>query len=221
MRTIIATLLLLAGIPLLATPSTLIWIPSTDIQPKGVWHLGVDTYVYTGGTTSPAPFVDAGLTYGVTPRIELGVDAISGTGTPLWVNGKIQLLAPGKSPLALVAGIYNVGTKDATNQELAYVEGSYVLFGTRLSLGAYKGREAALASSLSTQVDDTGLLAGVDRVMGKWWFGADYQSGNNAVGALNFGIGYAFTDKVGVILGYDIYNVGGPNSINFQFDANL
>jgi hypothetical protein len=68
----------------LATPSTLITIPSTDIQPVGIWHFGVDNTLYTGGDTAPAPFVDVGLTYGITRRVEAGIDLITGTDSPLW-----------------------------------------------------------------------------------------------------------------------------------------
>jgi hypothetical protein len=40
----------------------------------------------------------------------------------------------------------------------------------------------------------------------KLWFAVDYQSGNNYLGALNAGFSWAFSDKVSVIFGYDIYN---------------
>ena len=40
----------------LATPSTQVWIPSTDIQAKGTWHLGIDNYFapHDAGVTSHA-----------------------------------------------------------------------------------------------------------------------------------------------------------------------
>jgi hypothetical protein len=37
-------------------------IPSTDIQPTGVWHLGTDIFVPKSGDTSIPTIVDAGLT---------------------------------------------------------------------------------------------------------------------------------------------------------------
>ena len=46
----------------LATPSTQIWIPSTDVQLFNVWHLGLDNYFrasdngqFTPGERSPIP----------------------------------------------------------------------------------------------------------------------------------------------------------------------
>jgi hypothetical protein len=217
MRTILTLCLLLAAVPLLATPSTLVWIPSTDIQPRGVLHLGVDSYVFTAGDDSPAPIVDFSLTYGITPKVEVGIDLFSNTGDPLFFNGKVQLLSPTeKLPLAVAAGIYNAGTAGATNQSLWYAVGSYTCNGTRLTAGGYTGRNEALGD------DHSGLLLGLDKQLNKTiWLGVDYQSGDNPVGALNFGVGYTLSENVSVIVGYDIYNVGGPDSVNFQLDANF
>jgi len=52
-----------------ATPSTQIWIPSTDVQPFKKMHLGIDTYIKTqsrDGTTEPT-VTNIGLTMGVLP----------------------------------------------------------------------------------------------------------------------------------------------------------
>ena len=37
-----------------ATPSTLIWIPSTDIQADKTWHLGIDNYFSPNAGTRSA-----------------------------------------------------------------------------------------------------------------------------------------------------------------------
>ncbi|MHB9133187.1 MAG: hypothetical protein ACYDBB_19125 [Armatimonadota bacterium] len=228
MRTIIATLLFLVSVPLFATPSTLIWIPSTDIQPQGVWHVGSDMYVYDNNGDT-APFIDAGLTYGVTPRIELGVDyagsfANPGSGdtsNPAWFNGKVLLVAPTEqTPFALAAGVYNAGFDSDNNMGVIYGIGSYTYSGTRFSLGAYTGKKSVLAPA-GSGLDDSGILAGIDRTVGKWWFGADYQSGKNALGAWNVGVGYAVDAKTSFIVGYDHYNVGAPHSFTLQVDMNL
>lgn len=239
MRTIItAASLLLASIPLFATPTGLVAIPSTDIQPKGVWHLGVDLFVYNGGDSAPTPFVDANVTYGVLPRVEVGVDVINGTDSPVWGNAKVQLLTPSQSPVVVAAGIYNAGSSGALNQSVAYAVASTTfaksregdtpegktcfhviptaLDGTRLTAGVFQGREEALGD------DNSGYMVGLDRCVGKYWLGADYMSGKSGLGSVNVGVGYAITDKVGVILGYDNYNAAGvPDSLNFQFDWNL
>jgi len=52
----------------------------------------------------------------------------------------------------------------------------------------------------------------------------DYQGGKNALGALNFGVAWAFTPNVSVILGYDVYNkksVAGANTVTTQLDINF
>lgn len=218
MRTMaVATLLLLAGLSALATPSTLITIPSTDIQPTGVWHLGVDSLVYTGGNEAPASFVDLGLTYGLTPRIEVGVDFVSGFDNPLWLNAKVQLLSPEQAPVAMAAGIYNYSTADASNQEVKYVIASRAFDQFRVHLGGFAANDELFGD------DDTGILGGVEyTAAAPWWFAVDYFSGENPLGSLNLGVGYALTDKIGVILGYDIYNDDvTPDSVNFQLDVKL
>jgi hypothetical protein len=80
----LATLsLLLASSSAHATPSTQIWIPSTDIQSFGVVHLNIDSYVRTrrelsGSLLSPAFWI--GPTIGVLPwqkiQLEIGFDLI-------------------------------------------------------------------------------------------------------------------------------------------------
>ena len=46
--------------------------------------------------------------------------------------------------------------------------------------------------------------APVSEISDKVWVGMDYQGGNSALGALSFGVSYAFAKNVSVILGYDI-----------------
>jgi len=226
MRTIVLTLLLLAGIPLLATPSTLVWIPSTDVQSPNTVHLGSDSYIFTNGGNT-APFVDEGITYGLMPRVEVGVDSVSPfynikgeASNPLWLNAKLALItASDKQPLALAVGAYNVSPQKNANAQLLYGVGSYTLYGIRLTAGGYQGNKKVIGS------DNSGMLLGIDKSIGKWWLGADYQSGDNAFGAWNAGIGYNFTDKISAIIGYDHYNapaiVGAKGSVTIQIDINL
>src|SRR5450759_4630397 len=86
-----------------ATPSTQIWIPSTDIQPFNVWHLGLDNYLrasdnshFTAGQRDPNIY-DAGLTVGILPfdtvKAEVGADYLA-NGTaydshPFYFNAKL------------------------------------------------------------------------------------------------------------------------------------
>lgn len=222
MRTIITAFLFLASLPVFATPSTLVYIPSTDIQPYKTWHLGTDSYIPNNGA---APLVDIGVTYGVAPRIEVGADLASGLvdaagepiNKPLWLNAKIQVLTSEQSPIPVAVGIYNASPKSAANQQIIYGVGSYAFSGgPRLTLGAYSGREGGIGSSKD------GVLAGLDYTRGKWWYGVDYMSGDNAVGAVSPGIGYNFADNAGVIVGYDFYNSSSvTDTWNIQYDVNF
>lgn len=118
-----------------ATPSTTYWTTSTsDVQPYGVWHLGIDNYFTLFAEKSPATGGKSGsltnapvfgLTVGVLPyeklNMEVGVDIIEGTyfdptdgkNYPLFFNGKLGTpegsLFEG-SP-ALNIGMWSIGTK--------------------------------------------------------------------------------------------------------------
>ncbi len=226
MRTIIATLLLLASIPLLAIPSGLTWIPNTDIQTTNVWHLYSGTYIYNNGGGS-APFVEEGLLYGPIKNVEVGVDTASGfvnaqgsSLNPLWFNAKIDLIAAtDKQPLAIAVGGYDFSPETTANGGIVYGVGAYTIRGWRLTGGAYQGRADVIGTA------NKGGLAGIDRTMGKWWVSGDFQSGKNLVGCWNAGVGYNFTDKIQLIVGYDHYNdpslVGAKSSVNVQFGINL
>jgi hypothetical protein len=70
-----------------ATPSTEFWTPAImDVQPYGVWHLGIDNYFTIARGPSPSQLgvgtfpTDVGLTVGVLPfsklNLEIGVDLL-------------------------------------------------------------------------------------------------------------------------------------------------
>ena len=237
---IMATALTIAttGIAM-ATPSTQIWIPSTDIQAFKTLHLGIDNYTRTSSNDSGIrPNVyDLGLTAGILPfeklQAEVGIDYITyGSdamdGSPLYFNAKLATPEGalfGGSP-ALAVGGYGFGTKsDFTDLNIVYglAAKSLPVVG-RLSAGYYMGNDTALLS----QDDDSGLLLSWDRTMSeisdKLWVGVDYQGGDNAVGAFSFGASWAFAKNVSVILGYDIYNdkvLAGENTFTTQLDINF
>ncbi|MEI6515674.1 MAG: hypothetical protein WCO77_06840 [bacterium] len=149
-----------------ATPSTQIWIPSTDIQPFNVWHLGVDNYLrasdsgrFTPGERDPN-ITDVGLTVGVLPleklKAEVGVDyLVNGTAyddNPLYFNAKIGIPEGAlftnslslNSP-SLAVGGFNFGTNSKkssatrTDQNIVYGEVGETLpaFGALPSLGRF------------------------------------------------------------------------------------
>jgi hypothetical protein len=234
----------------LATPSTQIWIPSTDVQGYKTLHLGIDNYIRASGTGSfGAPDVrdpnvfDIGLTAGVLPfeklQMEVGVDYV-GAGLDFSDNHPVMLNAKLGTPEdalfkyspAIAVGVYNFGFK----QIPTVTPGMNMVYGLlartlpvvgRISAGGYHGSETALVGTNGKGAND-GVLLSWDRTMteisDKLWMGVDYQSGNSAVGALNFGVSWNFSKNVAVIFGYDIYKekaLAGNNTFTTQLDINF
>ncbi|MBI3399324.1 MAG: hypothetical protein HY026_08890 [Deltaproteobacteria bacterium] len=208
-----------------ATPSTTYWSPATsDIQSYGVWHIGIDNYYTLGGDagkTGDLP-TDIGLTVGVLPfeklQLEVGIDLLEPATEPVYFNAKLgtpeNSLFEG-SP-ALNIGIYNVGTKRdgaaRTDQDIMHVMVGKTIpmnFG-RLHVGGYMGNDKILVDK-NGKKDNTGFMIGYDKGFlpakdgkdeyNKWVFAADYQSGNNAVGAGGFGIYHYFTKDISLLTG--------------------
>lgn len=225
----------------LATPSTQIWIPSTDIQKFGTFHLGADTYQRSKEDANGArPHVyDYGLTAGVLPyekiQMEAGIDFITnGTDAddhPLYFNAKLGTpegsLFDG-SP-ALAAGGFAFGTThDATDYNIVYglVAKTFPVIG-RLSAGYYVGNDDLLVDADGDE-DNDGVLLSWDRtiseVSDKLWAAVDYQGGDNSFGALSVGVAWAFTPSTSVIFGYDFYNenkTAGEDTYTVQVDINF
>ena len=244
LATIASALTLLAATAAMATPSTQIWIPSTDVQAFKTVHLGIDNYVRTSKKGGFPNLFDAGLTAGVLPfekvQAEVGIDYLTGgqagiagsfneaaDKSPIYFNGKLgtpedALFA--SSP-ALAVGIYNAGTKlGVTSQNIGYalVAKTLPVIG-RISLGGFQGSETVLGKG-----KNNGVLASWDRAMteisDKLWLAVDYQGGNSFMGATSFGASWAFSKNVSLIVGYDIYNnanAGGKNTITTQLDINF
>lgn len=255
-RGLICAGLLVVGTPaVFGTPSTQIWIPSTDIQGFGVPHLGFDSYIrssghgnFSAGDRDPDVFV-GGITIGVLPfqsvQAEVGVDYIStfsGLPTddhPVYFNAKIGIpenVLFTNAP-ALAFGGYNFGTKrrgSRTDQNIVYGLAGKTLpaFGAlpslgRISAGYYVANDDAVVGP-DGHKDNHGVLLSWDRTMSEisdqLWFAVDYQGGENALGALNFGVAWAFTPHVSVIVGYDLYNkksLAGSNTFTTQLDINF
>jgi hypothetical protein len=231
----------------MATPSTQIWIPSTDIQPFKTVHLNFDSYIRTShaadGTTGPNTYV-MGPTVGVLPfekvQMEVGFDTIFNGSDydnhPFYFHTKLGTPEDSlfKYSPALAVGIYNVGTnwdKNSsvrTDQNISYALAArtFPIVG-RLSAGYYMGNNAVLKDQNGSN-DANGVLLSWDRTISeisdKLWAAVDYQGGDNALGAVNFGVSWNFAKNVSVILGYDIYTkraTGGSNTITTQVDINF
>jgi hypothetical protein len=223
----------------LATPSSQIFIPSTDIQAFGTGHLGIDNYIRTSNKGGFPNYYDIGLTAGVLPfekiQAEVGIDYFEGgqgalgvdsDKHPIYFNAKIGTPEDSlfKYSPALAAGIWNLGTANSSKQNIVYGLAARTLpVVGRISAGGYHGSKSVLG-----QGQNDGLLLSWDRTMSeisdKLWLAVDYMSGNNYNGSTNFGVSWAFSKHVSVILGYDIYNnpnTGGKNTFTTQLDINF
>ncbi|MCM0083801.1 hypothetical protein L4X63_19620 [Geomonas sp. Red32] len=132
----------------MATPSTQIWIPSTDVQAFGTFHLGIDNYLRASGvgrasgdpTHRDANVYDIGPVAGFLPfeklQGEIGFDYLS-TGTepndnhPWSANIKIGTPEDSlfKNSPALAVGGYNLGPSLSKSVAPGVVSGQNILYG--------------------------------------------------------------------------------------------
>lgn len=196
-----------------ATPSTLVWIPSTDIQPAEALHFGVDVYDPSDGDTLSV----FGLTIGAGKSVEGGIDYLSmpGQQDPVRFNAKAAVLKEGDGVPAVVLGVYDFGGDAASN--IVYALGSKSFSFGRITFGYGIGKEDVLGP------DNNMVFLGYDKVLtDKWWFAADYQSGESAFGAVSAGVAYTISPNSSLLVGYDWYNDSMlSNTFTVQFDANL
>lgn len=204
----------------LATPSTQIWNPSTDIQARGTWHFGLDDYITiedrtAGGYNYPT---DYGLTNGILPGIEVGVDFLAPQAVPgsqLVFNAKYGISENGILP-ALAAGGYGFGLLlGQTDQNVIYgLTAKTFAFG-RLSAGYFQGNAATIGA------DNSGVILTWDKTINdKFWAAIDYASGNSTLGALFAGFSYCFVPNVSVIFAGGRFNNGAKPVITTQLDIN-
>lgn len=228
-----AICLALASSAALATPSTTYWTPAaTDIQPFGVLHAGMDTYTTVfektadGGGDFPT---DYGLTVGVLPldkiQMEIGVDLLEPSDEPLYFNAKLGSPEGALFPSAPAwnVGVFNAGTKrDVTDQNIFYLLiGKTIPFLGRFHAGPYHGNRSTLVDS-SGEPENKGFMIGYDRGFlpvkdgqgneyKKIVLGADYASGDNAIGGGGVGVYYFFTRDISLLAGPVWFNNSGIN----------
>jgi hypothetical protein len=233
---------------LFSTPSTQLWIPSTDFQKWKTMHLGIDNYIRTSKIEGVrgAGIFDLGLTTGLLPfeklQGEIGVDYVTMGDNiyddhPIYLNVKIGMpeSAMFKNSPAIAFGGYNFGLKkDLTNYNIVYGEiAKTIPIIGRLTVGYYTGNGKVLVDQ-NLNKSNKGVLLSWDRTMteisDKLWLAVDYQGGKNYLGALNFGASWLFSKNVSVIFAYDIYNNKNAyynsknqnaNSFTAQLDINF
>ncbi|MBC8018517.1 MAG: hypothetical protein H7X83_08375 [Verrucomicrobia bacterium] len=220
----------------MATPSTQIWIPSTDVKGFKDIHIDVDNYMRFSPKPDAGPnYYNLGLSAGVLPfeniKLEVGMDMLM-TGFqndnqfdnhPFYFNAKLGTPEDAfgvKGLPAFAIGAYNLGTYDkpevngaSTRQNIVYgmVVKTLPVIG-RLSAGGYYGSSRALATSgnPSGTKNNSGVMASWDRSMpeisDKLWLAVDYMSGNNANGEISIGGSWAFSKQVSLIAGVVIFN---------------
>jgi hypothetical protein len=241
--TVVLGILLWGVAPARATPSTQIWIPSTDIQGFLVPHLNSDVYVRLyqepDGTRKP-PLYLFGPTIGILPykriQAEVGFDLIfQGFETadryPIYFNAKLATPEDAfiKYQPAVAVGIYNAGVKSkVTNQDIVYglVGRTFPVVG-RFTGGYYWANSDLFVDSTGNKANH-GVMASWDRTMkelsDKLWLAVDYQGGANFMGSVNFGFAWSFTSNVSMIFGYDYYTnrtVAGRDTFTVQLDINI
>ena len=204
-----------------ATPSTNIWNPSTDIQAVGGWHLGIDDYFTveektSGGYQTPT---DVGLTYGLLPGLEAGIDvflpqAISAS--PLVFNAKYGIPESGSLP-ALAVGGFGFGlTKGITDQNAIYGIAAKLFPLGRISAGYFTGNSATIGA------ENKGFILAWDKALtDKLWTSVDYASGNSTLGATFYGFSWLFASNTSIIFAYGTYHNGIKPTVTTQLDINL
>lgn len=225
----------------LATPSTQIWIPSTDAKDFKNVHIDIDNYARFSAKNTDGTNVNLyniGLSAGVLPfenlKLEVGVDFLKQNNTldehPFYFNAKLATPegAFGVKELpAFAVGGYNIGTVSETQQNIVYALTAKTLpvIG-RLSVGGYTADKDALVST-----SNKGILASWDRSMpeisDKLWLAVDYMSGKNLNGAVSVGGSWAFSKQVSLIVGVVVFNPaqevkpGGKPALTTQLDISL
>jgi len=206
LTTLLATMITL---PVSATPTALIMVPSTDFAPQGQLHMDIDTYSHDGSV------IYYGLTYGI-KNAEIGIDYTPDADEDQAAfNLKFGLV--NKDNFKMVAGVQNLSS-GVNNAALKYVVASTKASdGTRFSLGYGVGREANLGEYEKV------VMAGIDKQLSdKWWGAVDYISGDSWLGGLSFGVSYAVAPNASLLVGYNIYNDDSiPDTVTTQIDFNF
>lgn len=233
-----AAIVAMASSSAMATFTGQIWIPSTDVKGFKEVNISIDNYARVSNNSAGANYYDVGVTAGILPldkfKLEVGVDYytdnVPGSAyskNPAYMNFKAGVPEDAffTGMPAVAAGMYGLNSAsigNSTNVAYALVAKTFPVVG-RLSVGGYNSAEIAVLST-----NNTGVLASWDRSMSeisdKLWMAVDYQSGNNALGALSVGGSWAFSKQVSLLIGANFYNkiaTGGKPTFTTQLDINL
>lgn len=130
----------------MATPSTQVWIPSTDIQAYKTLHLGIDNYFRASskpksltGSNPDWNTMDIGLTAGVLPfdklQMEVGFDYLTIASDPNDnhpISGNFKVGTPEDSLFkfspALAVGMYNIGPSQSISNAPGVTSGQNIFY---------------------------------------------------------------------------------------------
>jgi hypothetical protein len=218
-----------------------------DIQPYGVFHLGIDNYFRVSKSSADGAFPTdiTSPTIGVLPfnkiQMEVGVDYFANTPHPWLYNFKIGTPEDAffKGQPALQVGTFLLGRKtktDRSDYDVVYgVVGKTLGPIGRVSVGPYVGNHATLLSSRG-KADNVGYMVAYDRGFvpvrnskgavdyNRFIFAADYASGKNFIGGGGGGIYFFFTKNISLLVGPTFFNDQGVNGKwkpSTQLDINL
>ncbi|GFO69782.1 hypothetical protein GMLC_33610 [Geomonas limicola] len=146
-----ALLLLVTGSPVWAGPTSIVWIPSVDVQPFKTMDLGINNFFRASGDVDAPPnrlasrdanTLDLSLTFGLLPfkavQMEVGVDYVVIANDPNdqhpWSgNAKLAITEEALLPHApaLAVGVYNGRpAKDIATNDAPYVaSGQNIVYG--------------------------------------------------------------------------------------------
>lgn len=205
-----------------ATPSTIVRMPSSDVQPYATFHLGIDnnTTMFeppppsSGGYALPVTY---GLTVGMLDlpfvQIEAGIDIREPTDKPITWNVKAVMPEGAEHPMmpAFVLGVYDMGTASGDNDyNIFYAQvAKTVSFLGRFSFGYFVGNASHMKTGSGSK-DSNALMMSFDRRMpeinDRLWFGIDYMGTRSRYGAVNVGFSWSFSESASLLLGYIRYN---------------
>ncbi len=215
-----------------ASPANLTIYPSTDIYPKGNWHL--DSDIVSGSNFRDTTFASAGINYGLGPdrnglfgRTDIGIEylpaplsGVSGSNR-LVLNAKTQLFnrmyqtARGPMSTRLVFGLRGFGNKgnpgignSTAPKDVIYLLGSHVLPIGRVHLGvAHSFAERAFLLTPAGNAARTYVELGYDVPISKQArIAVDYYTGKSTISALAPSIRYALDNRGSFQLGLIRYN---------------
>lgn len=213
-RLLAAVMLLGAATAARATPSTVVWAPSTTYtQPFMTPHLSYDTY-FRKDADYPTT---VGLTIGLIPsdvvQAEAGFDLLYPSDDPVVLNGKVTLLEEklfAYQP-ALSIGVANAGVTSATNYAMVYgMLGKTVPgIGATVAAGLGYGIDDTLWVDENGEADQTVFLGSITSPtldIGKPWLSglalaADVQTGSNSFAAAGAAAVLYFTPSIGLLTG--------------------